>query len=118
MPPADATRRAIKMNRTDSEVLEDWDQLHLNKTNKDYERQIEFPPDNIIASYLCKEGRNGATIPQLPLLELQSRCTSGDACKAHSGADLVLSHHHCVGCGLKIHSAVTMQSVSHFSCCR
>jgi len=35
----------------------------------------------------------------------QTTCTARTHCKAHKGASLDMSTHHCVGCGLKIHSA-------------
>jgi hypothetical protein len=39
-------------------------------------------------------------------LSKQKSCAARDACKAHPGANLAQSLHHCIGCGFKIHSAV------------
>jgi hypothetical protein len=48
----------------------------------------------------------GYRIRSFSYFSKQNSCAAGDACKAHPGANLAQSSHHCVGCGFKIHSAV------------
>jgi hypothetical protein len=65
------------------------------ETRDEYESRHGDPPEDVIAAaHFCEE------------LQTQSKCAAGNACKAHPGADLAASSHHCVGCCFKVHSAV------------
>lgn len=82
------------MSRTDRELLEDWNRYLPNETHDEYNTRHSDPPEDISAANFRE------------VLRTQTKCAAGDACKAHSEADLAASFHHCVGCCLKVHSAV------------
>ena len=75
-------------------MLEKWNRYRPNETRDEYESRRGDPPEDIIAAHFCEE------------LQMQSKCAAGNVCKAHPGADLAASSHHCVGCCFKVHSAV------------
>jgi len=82
------------MSRADRELLEKWNRYRPNETRDEYESRRGDPPEDIIAAHFCEE------------LQMQSKCAAGNVCKAHPGADLAASSHHCVGCCFKVHLAV------------